>query len=104
MQYEADVHDCGYHWSVANDLENVFAPEYRVCRVCQGAARVARHQDSRDRAFRDANKDHPASPDPADGRHMVMRLMSPYEAEQWRASQSSQSTGGPPLNARSARS
>lgn len=92
-EYEAECHDCGFHWSLLNDTTNIFRPEWRTCPVCRGSARVQRMQDAHDRQWRDQNKDNPHAPDPADGRHMVMRLLPAHEADGLRSGQS-QSRGG----------
>jgi hypothetical protein len=79
-RYEADCHECGYHWSVLNDTDNVFMPEHRVCPVCRGARRFERIQDNADKAYRKQNEDKPLAPDPSDGRTLYMRQLSPEEA------------------------
>jgi hypothetical protein len=79
-QYEAECHDCGFHWSVLDDPGNVFMPEFKTCPVCRGATRFSRIQDNADKAMREQNKDNPIAPDPADGRNLFMRQLSADEA------------------------
>jgi hypothetical protein len=46
-QYEAGVHECGFHWSLLEDKSNVFMPEMKVCPVCRGATRFAHPEQGR---------------------------------------------------------
>lgn len=99
MEYESEVHDCGYHWSLVTDPDNVFMPEYKVCPVCRGSARFERIQGQQDESVRKQREGDPRAPDPRDGRHMTMRLLPAHEAA---ALRQSQSMGGRSSNARSA--
>jgi hypothetical protein len=83
-QYEADCHECGFHWSILEDPTNVFQPQHRTCPVCRGAARFARIQDNADKAVRKQNESNPIAPDPADGRSLYMKQLSAAEAAELR--------------------
>jgi hypothetical protein len=79
-KYEAEICQCGFHPSVANDPENVFQPGARTCPVCAGAAvwqRVLHAGDEKAKGSKDAP---PTAPQAADGRLAFMRLLSPQEA------------------------
>jgi hypothetical protein len=79
-KYEAEICQCGFHPSIANDETNVFQPGTRTCPVCQGAAVWQRVLADGDEKAAKSNKDAPpTTPQPADGRHMFMRLMTPQE-------------------------
>ncbi len=83
-QYESGVHECGFHWSLLEDKSNVFMPEHKVCPVCRGATRYARIQNKADEGARKQNENNPHAPDPADGRSLYMRQLSPHEAAELR--------------------
>lgn len=85
--FEAQVCRCGFHPSLADDKENVFAAESRTCPVCAGYARQERELHERDQAAAKSAPDAPASARrPSDGVHPYMRLLSPDEAAELRAS------------------
>lgn len=94
--YEMQVcADCGYHESVLADRTNVIMPELRYCPVCAGGDTYARVLHEQDEEWASQHKD--AAPKvrrPADGRRMVMRHLSPAEADAER--QRRQRKGGEP--------
>lgn len=77
---------CGFHDSVTGDPENLIIPEHHVCPVCAGRAqyeRVVTQRDEEARAL--VSKDAPPhTPQPADGRSIIMRQLSPAEADRER--------------------
>lgn len=89
--YEAGVHACGFHRSLLDDKSNLFQPGTWTCPVCQAAAREQRKLRREDEKRRD--KDDPYAPDPADGRDLHIRLLSPAEAEEYRRSVAEQAPG-----------
>lgn len=96
-RYEAGVCACGYHESIATDPTYHYTFETKVCPVCKGAAQFGRIQHDADEQFRKARgeKAPPGSPDPADGRRTMTRVMTPAEVAERRAS-SPQSKARPP--------
>lgn len=87
--FEAEVHTCGFHRSLTRDKANHFTFETDVCTVCAGAERWGRMQQDADEQQREAasaghkgGKVPPTTPDPADGRTNLVRLMSKAEVEQ----------------------
>lgn len=84
-QYEAECHSCGIHWSILEDPENGFMPRERTCPVCQGHARYSRMLRKSD-SMR-VNENDPYAPSPADGREVVMRLMTTAEVAEARRQQ-----------------
>lgn len=82
-RYEAGLCECGWHESLTGDKANHFTFDVKVCPVCSGAQRFARIQGAADQAQRDRLGEDvpPSTPDPADGRHVFTRLMSPAEVE-----------------------
>lgn len=82
-RYQARICRCGFHESLTADPANHFTFDVRVCPVCRGAAQFARTQDAADARHRKTHsRDNEAAPgpDPADGRRMFTRLLSPQEA------------------------
>lgn len=85
QRYAAEVGPCGYHHSLTTNTDNVFQPTTSVCTVCAGMDRENRRLQAEDEkarrkvAGKDGNVD-PLKPDPADGRHVYMRLLPPDEA------------------------
>lgn len=86
-RYELKVCDCGFHESLARDPSNHFTPEVEQCPVCKGVAQFMRVLNAGDERSRKAfgDKRPPATPDPADGRRVLMRMMSPDEVAARRA-------------------
>ena len=81
-RFEAEICQCGFHPSIANDPANHFQPGTRTCPVCAGAALWQRVLHDGDEKHAKANKDAPpTTPQPADGRLAFMRLLTPQEAE-----------------------
>lgn len=90
--FEDQTCSCGFHPSIADDKENVFAAESRTCPVCAGRARQERELHERDAKAAKASPDAAASvPRPSDGVKPYMRWLSPNEAEQLRLNK----PGGP---------
>lgn len=82
-QYEAQLCSCGWHPLVADDKDNVFTPEDRICPNCAGMAVW-----SRIHAEEDAKVPHNAparTSRPSDGRHSYMRMLTPEQAAAARA-------------------
>lgn len=96
-RYRAKVCACGYHESLANDPDLYFTFDVRTCPVCRGQAQFKRIQDADDEAIRkqQGEKRPPGTPDPADGRRVVTRLMSPQEVQLQRNQTSEVSRGRP---------
>ena len=87
-QYEAELHTCGFHWSLLEDPDNVFMPQHRVCPVCKGSDRFQRIQDHADHKAAETANGNPSAPLPTDGRSLYMRLLSEAEVEEIRARRS----------------
>lgn len=82
--YDAQVcAGCGFHESVTSDPANLVMPEQHLCSVCAGKAqyeRLVSHEDEkREGHIPDAAP--PQYPRPSDGRRVVLRHLSPTEAE-----------------------
>lgn len=75
--YESGVHSCGWHTSLATDP----AVDFQIvneddCQVCAARAKYERILSHADERVRKQIGDHPAAPDPADGRRWGFRLKS----------------------------
>lgn len=83
VRYETRVCECGFHESLTHDPSNHFTPEVDQCPVCKGVAQFVRVLNAGDDAARKALGENrpPATPDPADGRHVRMRMMSADEVQ-----------------------
>lgn len=57
MEYEAGVHSCGFHRSLAFDMSNGFTFEFETCPVCAGRDRFERVVSERDKREREAAGD-----------------------------------------------
>lgn len=90
-EYEAGVGPCGYHHSLTVDPANFFAPHVEECPVCAAGARYMRVLAERDESARAdlrsrfRGKPPADAPDPADGRRVFMRRLSPGEVAAQRA-------------------
>lgn len=85
-EYEAGVCECGIHESLTSDTSNHFTFGDRVCPVCRGLKQYGRIKAAEDEGHRKARYGDktppPESPDPADGRHTHVRLMSHDEVDE----------------------
>jgi hypothetical protein len=86
-EYERGVCDCGLHESLASDAANHFTFETRTCPVCRGIDRFARIQGAADESVRKQRGDNapPGTPDPADGRRLFVKQLSPGEVDEIRS-------------------
>lgn len=86
--YEAQVCECGFHASLANNPANFFTFETKVCPVCAGVAKFGRRQsdaDEKEVKARHGEDDPPPNATlPDDGRRMFVRQMSPDEVARLR--------------------
>lgn len=80
-RFEAKVCDCGFHEALARDPGNHFTFDVDACPVCKGAAQYGRVLAASDEQARKALGENrpPATPDPADGRRVLTRLMAADE-------------------------
>lgn len=84
--YEAGICECGIHESLTSDPSNHFTFEQRTCSVCRGVARYGRmmaHSDDLARKTIGENPP-PGTPDPADGRRLFVKMLSPLEVDKLR--------------------
>lgn len=89
-EFEAGLTRCGFHASIAKDLDNGFAPETDYCPVCAGLDQWERFQREEDEKWTKANPDAPARvARPSDGRIPYMRFLSPDEVAQLREGRAS---------------
>ena len=85
VDYEAGICACGFHTSLADDEANLFRVEKRICPVCSEHDRWDRKVTEEDEKYRkDLKSKHggnlPADrKDPADGRHVGIRLVGRVE-------------------------
>lgn len=77
-EYEKGLCECGWHESLTADKTNHFTYETRTCPVCGGGERFTRILADRDEKKR-GEKPAPGRVDPADGRRVLSRLMTPTE-------------------------